>query len=232
MSKILRSEPMPNYIRAFLSKYGSIPISYISVCRVPLNGAVEFLANVVSAGKYEAEKANRNIDRFFHLFMLIGLSNGRRIVFEKNQRITLFETYKQFSPTEANCINTPPVPNGLTFRQFIKNGIRYAGVDNYFVYDAFSNNCQMFVKMNLVPNRLWTKRVAQFTMQPVERLVPKWTEKLTKGVTNLAARVEKLTGYRPPKDKIEGDTIEHPILTSRREQEEAEEHRDELLLES
>lgn len=230
--KSIQNDQTPEYIRAFISKYGDIPISYVSVCRVPITGAIEFLANVITAGNWESQKANRNIDRFFHLFMMIGLSNGRRIVFEKNQRITLFETYKQFSPTEANCISSPPVPQGLTFRKFVENGIRYAGTYNYFVYDAFSNNCQMFVKTNLVPNRLWTQRIAQFTMQPVENLLPKWTEKLTKGVTNLAARVEKLTGYRPPKDKVEGDTIEHPILTSRKEQEEAEQHRDELLLES
>ncbi len=149
ITDLLMPASIPSDVKKFIDKFGNIPISYIRVCRVPIPGAIEALANIVTLGGYETEKANREIDRFFHLFMLIGFSNGRRVIYEKNQRINIFETYKDIQPDQANCILVPS-SHGINFREMVSKGIAMNG-KNYFRYEMTTYNCQMFIYQNLYP---------------------------------------------------------------------------------
>jgi len=51
------------------------------------------------------------------------------------------------------------VPTGLTLAQFIENALRAMGREQFFVYDAFSTNCQHFVLNLLHSNRMLTPQL-------------------------------------------------------------------------
>lgn len=202
----LLPDKFPPVVKDFYNRYRDVKISSMTVCRAPIPGAIEKLANIATLGSYEREKANRDIDRFFHLFMVISLDNGKRIIYEKNQRVALFETNKDVGQKEATCI---PVPNasGVVFGDMIQKGIKFAGASHYFQYDMTSDNCQQFVYVNLQPSGMWNPTLATFVKQNVEKIIPTFLSKVMRGATNMAAFGERITGFKPSDRWTKGDPI-------------------------
>lgn len=222
ITNFLLPQSLPPYIKNFIEQNKDVPISSMRVCRTPIPGALEKLANIATLGQYEKNKIERNIDRFFHLFMYIILENSKIIIYEKNQRITLFETYKRIDGTEANCIHVPNA-RGLKFGEMVQRGIQFCGASNYFIYEMTTNNCQQFVYCNLYPSGLWNPQIQNFVKQNVENIVPSWIQKLMKFGTNIAHLKERITGFSPNIKWTQGEQFEHPILEKQRQLKEGEE---------
>jgi hypothetical protein len=212
---------MPSGIKKFVETYKDVPIIDLDICRTPIPAGIEVAANLITKGDYNKKKLERDIDKFFHLFMVITLANGKRFVYEKNQRVTLFQTTKELTG-EAECHVNVPVKK-VPFGEMIQKGIKHAGADAYFRYDSLNNNCQKFVEDNLKPSGMWNDTIAKFVKQDVTDIVPRWVESGLKGATNLAGLVERIVGHSPSKKWVEGEQIEeHPIKKAQRKEKERE----------
>jgi hypothetical protein len=232
--------PLPNYIKDFIKTNGDVPIAYIEVCREPVMAAIETAANLITLGKYNKDKLDRDFDKMFHLFMVIGLENGKRFVYEKNQKITLFPTGKDFSKGSSKGAECRPVTGvaakNVTFGDMVLKAIKKVGIHQYSDYDIINRNCQRFVADNLAAVGLLSPTLKSFIEQDVTDLIPKYAQAGSRGFISIAAALtemgHKIFGKKVPdildtkKDKLEGKQIDHPILEKRKQQQLAKEEDD------
>ena len=67
----------------------------IQVGKKQLRPILEKMANIASFGYYEGKKQILGIDKYFHLYLILHLDNGKIIVLEKNHRVG----WKPYHPT-------------------------------------------------------------------------------------------------------------------------------------
>lgn len=167
------------------------------VVRVPISGAIETVANLLTLGKFKKSKEDLNIDNYFHLFIETAFykldENGQRIVnmalIEKNQKVDVRLNREGGLGAGQEAINVPLIRNDLTLNEFFYNAEQAVGGSRLYVYEATSNNCQRFVADLLQSNGLWTEDMAPFVLQDVATAVPKYLKTLMGWSTGLANKM-------------------------------------------
>ncbi|MBS1737096.1 MAG: hypothetical protein JSS98_10915, partial [Bacteroidetes bacterium] len=178
--------------RYFLEKYGNFTITKIKVCRAPIKSYIEKALNILSFGKFQDIKQTLPYDKMFHLYMLVTLSNNQILRIEKNEVVKISDTFKIDPDTEYDEVH---INNKPTFNEFFNNTIKQYGEKQFFVYDAFSNNCQKFILDNLTANNMIDEKLTSFIYQDVTKLVeelPEFTKNITKDITDTAHRFDIL----------------------------------------
>lgn len=182
----------PPSSRKMIEELSGGEIVELAVRRDPIQSMLNTALNFITLGKWNEMRTKYAYDKLFHLGLVARVKkNGRthNVIMEKNEVVNIAPAKKPTSDTEFM-----PVPlNGRkpSFTEFLKNAEERKGTD-YFLYNAFSNNCQDFVMNLLEANDLLTSQVAAFVKQPIEQLVkglPGYTEAVAKGVTDLGAAV-------------------------------------------
>ena len=170
--------------KKLVERLGDKEIKSIVSCRVPLTGALNGLLNTV---RFD----NRDVDKFFHLFLRIHLTDGTHIIFEKNERPMMS---MGDGPRNEETTRNISVSPGLTLAEMIKNGIRHAGANSYFVYDPFHHNCQHFQIANLAgsPQIHMTAEDRKWIDQDVRDIaqsVPAWAKSSSAQIIQLFAKL-------------------------------------------
>jgi len=182
--------------RSYLQKYGNYIVTNIFIRRKPIIRIIDRFLNIVSLGKLDEAKAKLNYDNLFHLSMVFALRPPNRpsgsggavyIRVEKNEVINIDElSYKE-------VIDQPyiqfGVPLGFTFKGMMDEAQASKGPD-FFKYDAFNNNCQIFVAGILNANGLLTERLKDFILQDTESILkqlPSYVKPFARGVTDIGA---------------------------------------------
>lgn len=166
-------------------------ISSLAVCRKPIAKALNVVMNLITLGKFNQTKKDLKYDDMFHLYILMKLENGRNLLLEKNQVVNIVD-YK--SEIDKDCLKIQ-LNKSLTFTQFLINGEKFQG-STFWQYDPKTNNCQNFVLSCLKGNNLGNESVYKFVKQDAEALVSGFSHTLSKGITNLAGRLDILfKGY-------------------------------------
>lgn len=178
-------------IRSFLKDHGDTEIIAIRVCRKPIVGLTETLANIVSLGQWEKNKAEMNYSKMFHLFLLLQTKTGRCFKLEKSQNLQV----GQGNWNESGCEFLPvPVGATLTPNKLFSNA--EASVDNkrLYVYHPVISNCQVFCHDMLKSSHLLNHYIDQFITQDAEKVLKHLglLEEVMAGVTNVAARADIL----------------------------------------
>jgi hypothetical protein len=183
----------------FLEKKGDGVIDRILVCRTPISSAIQKVLNALSLNKFEEAKKDLVLDKLYHTFMRLSyVLNGahHEVVLEKNEK-PYFSESRDRSQEENMVV---PVA-GLNIKDFVNNAIRKVGFNRYFVYDAFTNNCQRFVLDNLTssPQVQVSPQVIAFVNQNAEQLlsrIPGYVSPISRVLTNTANRTESvIRGY-------------------------------------
>jgi len=183
----------------FLEKKGDGVIDRIMVCRTPISSAIQKVLNALSLGKFEEAKKDLVLDKLYHTFMRLSyVLNGahHEVVLEKNEKPYFSESRGRSQ--EENMV--VPVA-GLNIKDFVNNAIHKVGFNRYFVYDAFTNNCQRFVLDNLTssPKVQVSPQVIAFVNQNAEQLlsrIPGYVSPISRVLTNTANRTESvIRGY-------------------------------------
>ena len=160
----------------------------IQVGKKQLRPILEKMANIASFGYYEGKKQILGIDKYFHLYLILYLDNDKMpIVLEKNHRVG-WKPYHNPSNDEEMMINVH-MNKPIKLITFIENGEHNIQPDRLYIYDAVSNNCQTYVKDMLQSNKLWDKSLEKFVIQDVKSAIPNDLQKVTKGITDLAHRI-------------------------------------------
>jgi len=207
----------PPKVRDVIAANKDKAIDSITVGRNPVRAAVTALMNALSLDQLKSQVKREGYDNLYHLFMLVSLTDGSTILVEKNQVVNMEKVSSKNYPTESR-IDVPLTllnTKRLKFGDFINNAVKAIGSPLY-LYDAISNNCQVFVCNMLNSSGLLTPEITDFSMQDVEKVLstsPSYLQKLTKFATDAAAKVDRLkNGGHLKKGKI----ILYPETTSQR----------------
>jgi len=199
----------PPKVRQYLQENGDGVVQSITIQRTPINSMIDKALNLLSFGKFEEAKRKYAYDKLFHLSMVvIYIKNGemKRVFIEKNEVINVSETFKIQKDTQIM-----PVPfntGSLTLGAMMSNAAKAYG-PAFFLYDAFTNNCQVFINNVLDANGLNTPAVRAFIDQDAQTLVkelPGYVAPLAQTLTNVAAVADRVVSGQG-EAKMVGDKI-------------------------
>lgn len=189
-------EDYPPDVREVLKKYGNGQVYSLTIYREPIKQYIDTVLNIISLGQWNQAKQRLNYDRMFHLSMVASLSmpNGNKVqvMIEKNEVINITPNFS-IGPT-AEKIQVP-VPCCFTLNDMLLKAQQIQG-PKFFKYDAFANNCQMFIMSILSANDLSTPEIAHFVSQNAEAIMkdlPEHVPAFANTLTNLAGFWNRLS---------------------------------------
>lgn len=176
--------------RDILKKYGNNKVIKLVVKRDPLQKALDIGINALSLGQYQKSKKEAGYDSYYHLYMIATLDNNINLIIEKNEviNIDIYTKDSQQGEKFDVVMNEPIVLN--TMLNKTKDGM---GIKRFFYYDAFTDNCQIFINSIMSYNGLLELNpdLQKFILQDyrtlIENLSPT-TKKIMSGITNLGRR--------------------------------------------
>lgn len=177
----------PPAARHMLAKYAKATVDNVIIRREPIASLINTALNFISLGKWNEVRAKLNFDKLFHLSMVVQLRNPNAyLVVEKNEVINISDKFKMRSDRMEYI--TVPVPCCVNFWDFMRKAQEAKG-DSFFQYDAFNNNCQMFIDGILNANGINTPEVQKFVLQDVTNLLsdlPEYIQPFARLTTNIA----------------------------------------------
>jgi mannose-6-phosphate isomerase-like protein (cupin superfamily) len=179
-----------NRAKKVLEKYGKEKITALTVSRIPLDAPIQRALEFVN------KRATDSYDTFFHLGLIATLESGKKILIEKNQTIDLEESFT-FPDTQLKR-NVPLKGRVLQLGEFLDNTQSYMGKEKYFEYNAWNNNCQVYVNSLLTANNLNNPALKLFILQDLKQVIettPYLAQKFANLITHTAGWVRKITGY-------------------------------------
>ena len=146
----------------------------------------------MTLGKWsEGRKKDITFDQVYHLGIEAEVTHGgstKRLVIEKNAVINISPANAWTHDTEVLEIHLP-AGEQLTLNVLLENAKKLMG-GKYFMYDAFTNNCQDYIMAILDANHLTTPELRKFVKQDLDNLVkelPGYTGTVAKAATDLGA---------------------------------------------
>lgn len=185
-----------NTSRKTLEQFGKYPIIGITLSRAPIQSMIRKALDVVSLGAFSKATEKYGFDRLFHLSMLVDLDvNGsrRRVVVEKNAVINISTKFKAEQDAEYLPI---PVQKEITLDELMENAKTVMG-SRYFTYNAWTNNCQVFIRDVLASNGLNSKTAQEWLFQDITQVaneIPQVSKEIANAVTYTGAVVDNLVG--------------------------------------
>jgi len=182
------SKNYPPKVRKWLELNKDAKIKSITIRRAPVKSAIETALNWITLGKWESAKKQVGYDKMFHLSLIVEYTRqgiGYKAVMEKLERINFTNSIDSPSGAEFMRIQAKPI----TIGQLVSNTQNAMG-SNYFVYDAFKNNCQNFVGSMLSANGMLSAEAKSFVYQPVDKLLekqPGFLHEAAKVITDVGA---------------------------------------------
>jgi hypothetical protein len=191
-----RLDNFNNVSTRVLKTYGDVPVSDILIYRTPIPSMLNTALNLVSFGKWNELRSKYGFDKLFHLSLVFRLSNGKMIIVEKNEVVNINDTYTTKPDTEV--FQVTGYSGGKTLYDFINGARQKVNNDKlFFGYDAFTNNCQFFIRYILEAAGLYSEAAKNFLFQDISKIVEglsPTTKAIAKGITDLGAVVSKISG--------------------------------------
>jgi hypothetical protein len=189
----------PPKVRDTLARLGAGTVYDIQLIREPIQSFIDRALNFISLGKWNEAKRNLNYDKLFHLSMIARLAmpdgNQVNVKIEKNEVINVTDQFaskerskfQHGSGAETETYRVP-VPCCITLQEMMDRASHTVG-ESFFRYDAFTNNCQIFINNILTANGLATPQISAWILQPTDQLLmqlPKYMSPFARLVTNIA----------------------------------------------
>jgi hypothetical protein len=182
-----------------LKTYGDLVIKSLQIVRTPIMSIIDKALNLVSFGKWDNLKKEYSFDKLFHLALIANLGR-KNIVIEKNEVINISTSYKMSKDSEV--LDVPLNGKRFTTNEMLQKTRERMGDSQYFLYDGFKNNCQVFVRECLISEDLYSDKAKNFLFQDLEELakkMPSLSKKIMNIITDTGAVVNKITGQAKPK---------------------------------
>ena len=173
----------------FLRENSQCNISRCQVHREPISSAINVILNTTTTGQFQQNLNDAKIDKLLHLSMEIGLSNGKIIRLEKNERIAI-TVIKAFSLHNSMEVQA----NNNTLFDWMEAAKKVLG-DKFYTYDGYTNNCQDFIMSFLRGNRCLTPELQAFVKQNTSQLfsnIPR-SRNFMNSVTDLGAKIDVIS---------------------------------------
>ena len=181
----------PPKVRKIIKDNENKVIKSIVVGRNPVQSLVTKALNFLSLGKLEEEIKNMNYDDLYHLFMLVGLDDGSTFLVEKNSVVNMKKVDPNYSAKQKM---DAPVTKTITFGEMINNAVEKVGPSIY-LYDAQTNNCQVFISNLLKCSGLMNSELNSFINQDIVQVLstsPGYTKIIANLATEASAKLDRL----------------------------------------
>jgi len=206
------SPPVYEFIKR---NYEEEMISF-KLCRQPIRKTIDAALNLMTIGKWNKEKANFGYDDFYHLFLVGETSSGKQIKIEKNE-IIVVKAYHGTSLDERDCVSVDMPDGPLKLGTMLKKTEDDMKDKDYFLYDAFTNNCQVFAMGVLSANGLMNEELRGFIYQDMPEILktqPSYMKKLTRGITDTGGRIKRFLEGTTNRDEIKKNLRERGSISS------------------
>jgi hypothetical protein len=177
-----------------LQMYGNIPIQNISIYRTPIMSIINSALNVLSLGRWNEARKKYGFDKLFHLALVCNIGS-KNIIIEKNEVVNVSTSYKTNKDTEV--YNVPLQNKNITINQLLDTARKNVGDEKFFSYNAFTNNCQFFIRYLLEGQGLYDTNVANFLFQDISKVIeelPSYVEPVARAITTTGAVLSKISG--------------------------------------
>jgi hypothetical protein len=195
----------PPKIRKWVKMNGDKMIQKISVCRKPVQKAIQKILDIITLGKFSKSLKGLHYDDIFHLYIyitidgtswriekneVVTLKKDNRVMKENCLDISLMKSSKSGIQFSSNAENQELKKRKIRLNKFMKKGENYQS--NFWGYNAKGNNCQTFCESLLVSNKLIKigDKQHKFIKQDSEAIFeknPKYLDKFGKTLTDIAA---------------------------------------------
>lgn len=186
-----------NTSRKTLAALGSKPVVAITLSRAPIKTFLRKALDVVSLGAFSKAAAKYGFDKLFHLSMLVDVDMGggsrKRVVVEKNAVINISSGFKAESDAEYLPVQ---LPEELTLDGMMAATKTLMGAQ-YYPYNAWTNNCQVFIDSILKASHLLTPAAHSWLFQDISKLagdMPEVSKDIANAITYTGAVADKLAG--------------------------------------
>jgi len=186
--------------RAILKKYGGEMIKSIEIGRDPVLPALKGVLNAVSGGEFGKRVMKADYDDLFHLFAVLTLESGKKIMTEKNEVIIISESIPaRGEKAEYRMITNLP---SITMEQLFSNNKTKMG-QKYYTYSAKDNNCQDYLLSMLKSSSIGTEEDYKFIKQDTKQLFEgmPYLRKFANSITGFAGKLDVLISGRGFSDK-------------------------------
>lgn len=165
----------------------------ITVIREPLERAVAGFANILTGGKFNQVAQQQGEAGFFHLYSILELDDGTKLLYERNERPVLSAGGKN-PGSKAEMVRANG--NNIVLSDFIENAIKASGgIDGYVSYDPLKNNCQKFLMDSFRGNGILTPELGSFIQQDLTQLIeetPSFSKYLAQKATALGGKAREV----------------------------------------
>lgn len=202
-----RSLDYNNKSKETLKQYGNCPIVQLSIYRTPIQAVIRPLLNALTFGKFN--QLTKDYDKLFHVALIAQVNcNGtlKNVVLEKSATLNISSEYKTSKDTEVYKLILPT--NKITVNELLQKTRTAINNDSlYFGYNYLTNNCQIWIYNILKSNNLLNlnQGADKWLLQPLQDLVkklPDYVHKISTGITETGAIINKLTGQGIPDMKV------------------------------
>lgn len=184
--------------QVMLRKHGGMQIKKMWIQRVPINSMIDMFLNLITLGGFESAKKKLAYDKMFHLSLICQLSDGVKVIVEKNASINISTSFKEGGEKLAipagNALNA-----GYSLDILMNNARKKMGDHRFFQYNGFENNCQDFILGLLRHSDLLTSEGEKFIKQDAVEIMkglPRYTSKILQLITDLRGKADNITGGR------------------------------------
>jgi len=185
------SNKMPSKVEDWIKRKGHLPISELSVVRVPIQGVIQKGIEFLKRQVY---------DKVFHLYIRFRLYDNTQYEIERNQTVNLISGDSLRKNEEIVKV---PISGYPTLGDFFKKGIDPN--DKMFWKYSTSNNCQKFVMDLLNRNGYLTPALKTFIYQDPALILGKLTQKIADSALDLVNKAD--VGFRG-----QGKTIKNILI--------------------
>lgn len=185
--------------QSFMNQFGEKPIVSMSVIRTPIQQYINVALSAITLGKWREAIRKYGFDKMFHLGLIGKLSDGTQFITQKNDtvRLRVYSENDVNSQTETRSVDLRG--ENPTLQSLFANAQRERG-DQFWVYDAFSNNCQDYIIALLGSSGLLTQSLIDFIKQDVSKMVGEIDKRnpiasrIVRGATDISSRLRRLVG--------------------------------------
>ena len=182
--------------KAVLGIVKGMKMDFLQVVRTPIASSISSMLNILTLGDWKRQVAKSGLDSVFHLFLVMSFKGtGKRYILEKNDTVR----FKEFDgginhKSEIRKI-TIPRGSGVDIDTFLDKTKALMG-GKFWIYEAFTSNCQDFVLNCLSANGYLTPQLRDFVKQDFDTIVkglPSYTKDLANKITGTSARLKRFT---------------------------------------
>lgn len=184
-----------NKLKSYLEKLGGEEIVKIIAFRRPIPETLSTVLNLFSLGKFKQLSELEGYDKYFHLGVILDFGH-RKILLEKNEVVNV-ENFSGIKPGDEYLV--PDMVKSLTFYQLVSETVERIGKYNFFHYDSFNLNCQVFCKELFITTGQWNSdpNLQHFVFQSVADVrdkLPSYIPKAMNLITDIGSRFRKIIG--------------------------------------